>query len=59
MYGEGALIAVWDAGRMPSGVRNHCYVPATDNQGNLDVSCVGPDNNSDSNVQKLQIPTLE
>jgi hypothetical protein len=40
-------MAVWDAGRTPSGVRNHCYAPATDNQGNLNVSGVGPDNNSD------------
>ena len=52
-------MAVWDAGRAPSGVRNHCYAPATDNQGNLNISGVGPDNNSDSNVQKFQVLTLE
>ena len=52
-------MAVWDAGRTPSGVRNHCYALATHNQGNLNVSGVGPDNNSDSNVQKFQQPTPE
>ena len=42
-------MTVWDAGPTPSGVCNHCYAPATDNQENLNISGVGPDNNSDRN----------
>jgi len=40
-------MAGWDAGRTPSGGHNHCYAPAADNQENLNVSGVGPENISE------------
>lgn len=53
---DGMLLAVWDAGRTPSGVQNFPYALAPDNQGNLYVTGVGPDLNSDSSIQKFALP---
>lgn len=55
---DGSLLAVWDAGRTSSGGRNYPYALTPDNQGNLYVSGVGPDHDSDSNVQKFALPAL-
>jgi sugar lactone lactonase YvrE len=56
---DGTLLAVWDAGRTPGGVGNHPYALAPDNQGNLYVAGVGPDNHPDTSVQKFQLPALD
>ena len=51
-------LAVWEAGETLDGGLNLPYSVAVDDAGSLYVVGVGLDHNSDSNVQKLQTPSL-
>ena len=55
----GQVLAVWDAGKLPSGGRNHPYALTPDNQGHLYVAGTAADGNSEGNVQKFRLPSEE
>jgi outer membrane protein assembly factor BamB len=55
----GQVLAVWDAGTLPSGGRNQPYALAPDNQGHLYVVGTAADGNSEGNVQKFRLPSEE
>jgi outer membrane protein assembly factor BamB len=55
----GQVLAVWDAGKLPSGGQNQPYALAPDNQGHLYVVGTAADGNAEGNVQKFRLPSEE
>jgi len=55
---SGQVVAMWEVGSTPSGKLNLPYAVAVDGNGALYVAGVGLDHNSESNLQKFQLPPL-
>ena len=55
---DGVQLAVWDAGRRPSGGQHLPFAVAPDNQGNLYIVGLGPDAKTNSSLEKLRLPAL-